>query len=143
MKKVNTIIWDYMDALRDGSLDEDAYFRLCKKTIELNDVRFRIKNKINYASGSILKEQKGYKINTLLIDICGSVDASTLVKFIRYYSYLYDQVVIRGTVIEEFKSDPCIIFIDSVDQSMVFQKQYSISHYTDFDTEEAMIDMIL
>ena len=143
MKKVNTIIWDYMDALRDGSLDEDAYFKLCKKTIELNDVRFRIKNKINYAAGSLLKEQKGYKLNRVLIDICASIDASRLIRCIRYYSCVYDQVVVRGTAIDEFKSDPCIIFVDSVDQNMVFQTQYTISQNTDFDVEEAMIDMIL
>jgi hypothetical protein len=143
MKKVNTIIWDYMDALRDGALDEDAYFKLCKKTIELNDVRFRIKNKINYASGALLKEQKGYKTNSVLIDICVKIDLSTLIKYIRYYSYIYDQVVVRGMVIDEFKSDPCIIFVDSIDQNIVFQKQYSILHYNDFDVEEEMIDMIL
>jgi hypothetical protein len=143
MKKVNTIIWDYMDALRDGALDEDAYFKLCKKTIELNDVRFRIKNKINYAAGSLLKEQKGYKINRVLIAICASVDASRLIRFIRYYSCLYDQVVVCGTAMDEFKSDPCIMFVDSVDQNLVFQKKYTITQNTDFDVEEAMIDMIL
>ena len=143
MKKVNTIIWDYMDALRDGSLEEEAYFKLCKKTIELNDVRFRIKNKINNAAGSQLKEQKGYNINRILIDICEGVDISTLIKYIRYYSYLYDQVVIRGVVIEEYKSDPCIIFVDSVDPTTVFQQKYAITHHTDFDVEESLINMIL
>ena len=50
MKKVNTLIWEFMDDLRDGVLEGDAYLKLCKKTIEFNDIRFRIKNKINGAS---------------------------------------------------------------------------------------------
>jgi hypothetical protein len=143
MKKVNTIIWDYMDALRDGALDEQEYYRLCKKTVELNDVRFRIKNKINHVAGSQLKEQKGYTITRMLIDICGEVEPSTIIPYIRYLSYMYDQVVIHGIVLEALQNDPFILFVDSVDPNMIFQKKYCISHHTDFDVEKAVMDMIL
>ena len=132
MKKVNTIIWDYMDALRDGTLDEDAYFKLCKKTIELNDVRFRIKNKINYAAGSLLKEQKGYKINSILIDIHDDVTSvDKFIKPIRYYSCLYDQVVIRyngvGTIRELLSDDPTIIFINELEAGKEFKHTFIVS----------------
>ena len=114
MKKVNTTIWDYMDKLRDGSLGGDEYLDLCKKTIEYNDIRFRIKNKINTASGSLLKEQKGYKVNSVLIEINESITAITdLIAPIRYYSCIYDQVVIRYTGLFEiatiFKNDPSML----------------------------------
>ena len=53
LKKINLIIWDQMDILRDGNLNDNDYFKLCKECIECNDIRFRIKNKINY--NSVLK----------------------------------------------------------------------------------------
>ena len=69
MKRVNLIIWDQMDILRDGNVDEAQYLKKCKECIEYNDIRFRVKNKINYVSKSLLKEQKSYKINRLIIVI--------------------------------------------------------------------------
>ena len=69
MKKVNKTIWDMMDILRDKQVDNNTYLTVCKDCIEYNDVRFRVKNKINNISKSILKEQKSYKINRLVIII--------------------------------------------------------------------------
>ena len=46
MKKINLIIWDQMDTLRDGSISDEYYMRLCRECINNNDIRFRIKNKI-------------------------------------------------------------------------------------------------
>ena len=54
MKKVNLLIWNMMDLLRDGNIDEDLYLTTCKECIEYNDIRFRVKNKINYVSNSVL-----------------------------------------------------------------------------------------
>ena len=133
MKKVNTTIWDYMDKLRDGSLGGDEYLDLCKKTIEYNDIRFRIKNKINTASGSLLKEQKGYKVNSVLIEINESITAITdLIAPIRYYSCIYDQVVIRYTGLLEisqiFSDDPSIVVTRSVDGATSFKKHFVIAN---------------
>ena len=58
MKKVNLLIWGMMDILRDGDIKEELYIKVCKECIEYNDIRFRVKNKINYVSNSLLKEQK-------------------------------------------------------------------------------------
>ena len=69
MKKVNLLIWNMMDILRDGDISNEEYLKVCKECIEYNDIRFRVKNKINYVSESLLKEQKSYKVNRLLINI--------------------------------------------------------------------------
>jgi hypothetical protein len=118
MKKVNLLIWNLMDQLRDGTLVDDFYVKLCKETIELNDVRFRIKNKINIVSDSALKEQKGYKVNSVLIIINNE---NTLLKEfilpINYYSYLYDETIViceNTVLINEFKDDPTVRFVNEI-----------------------------
>ena len=70
IKKVNLIIWDQMDLLRDGysSLSDIEYFTLCKECIDTNDIRFRIKNRINILNDSNLKEQKGYKKTSITVN---------------------------------------------------------------------------
>ena len=50
MKKVNLLIWDMMDILRDGNVNEEKYLKICKECVDYNDIRFRVKNKINYVS---------------------------------------------------------------------------------------------
>jgi len=133
MKKVNVAIWDYMDDLRDGTLSEEAYFRLCKKTIVYNDIRFRIKNKINNAAGSLLKEQKGYKVNSVLIELNDSLTSVTeFIAPIRYYSCLYDQVVVvyKGSLdlASAFTEDPTILFPQSVDTGASFKQRFQFHH---------------
>ena len=131
MKKVNRLIWDYMDLLRDGNMNDQDYLALCRKTVDYNDIRFRIKNKINYAAGSALKEQKGYKINSVLIEICEGPDTDNFVAPIRYYSFLYDQVIIQcgehcGGLRDAFKDDPTIIFrIGVASESAQFKARFS------------------
>ena len=85
MKKVNLVIWDMMDSLRDGNLDEPSYLKLCKECIEYNDVRFRVKNKINQVSKSELKEQKGYRVTKVYVE-------TSSVSFIKNLSFMYDEV---------------------------------------------------
>jgi hypothetical protein len=34
MKKVNLLIWDMMDILRDGDINENLYLKVCKECIE-------------------------------------------------------------------------------------------------------------
>jgi hypothetical protein len=130
MKKINSIIWDDMDVLRDGTLSEADYFKICKKTIVYNDIRFRIKNKINTVSGSLLKEQKGYKVNSILIELNEALSSiDDFIRPIRYYSFLYDQVVIsyKGSLEIEslFAQDPTIMFVRCVDSNISFKENFS------------------
>jgi len=95
MKKVNLLIWDMMDILRGENINEQLYLKICKECIEYNDIRFRVKNKINYISNSLLKEQKSYKINRLIIIINKNIDNTnnkTLLKIIKYFSFIYDEI---------------------------------------------------
>ena len=117
IKKVNVLIWKLMDKLRDGDLSDSDYLKTAKDMIDLNDVRFRIKNKINSITKSQYTEQKGYKINTLVIEFDeGVAIIEDFIKPIRYYSYIYDNIVIRVkdyTFLKtEFQYDSTVHFVD-------------------------------
>ena len=100
MKKANAIIWDMMDVLRDGAIhvSSEEYLKTCRDCIEYNDIRFRIKNRINQASNSKLKEQKSYKTTVFKLAILGLHEShapmvqSILQKPLNYYKILYDDV---------------------------------------------------
>ena len=136
MKKVNVLIWNMMDTLRDGNnITSDEYLKVCKECIEYNDIRFRVKNKINYISESLLKEQKSYKVNRLMIEINNNIENITdFIKPIKYYSFFYDEINIiyndyndLSTVLkDEFKYDPTIIFEnESIHQNLKeYKKQF-------------------
>ena len=117
MKKVNLLIWDMMDILRDGNLNEEQYLKICRECIELNDIRFRVKNKINYVSKSLLKEQKSYKINRLMIIINKNIEENTtLLNIINYFSYIYDEIIIESEfsldyLKQHFYYDISILFV--------------------------------
>lgn len=117
MRHVNLLIWDMMDRLRDGQLDDNSYFIECKRCVEYNDIRFRIKNKINDKSRSNLKEQKGYCINKIEINIQDGVSDELLIKPIKYLSLVKDMVIIctnNMTIKEKFLGDSNIIFTDNI-----------------------------
>ena len=118
MKKVNSIIWDQMDILRDGEVNNDKYLITCKECIEYNDIRFRIKNKINFASNSNLKEQKSYKANKVLIEINPNIENTIdFIKPIKYLSYFYDEITIihpnNSNLKNAFQYDETILFLDT------------------------------
>ena len=97
-ERVNLIIWNQMDVLRDGTTIDELYMKLCKECIDNNDIRFRIKNKINLISNSELKEQKSYKINRLLIELnCNVEHLHLFIKPIQYFSYIYDEIIIQSS----------------------------------------------
>lgn len=98
MKKINLLIWDQMDILRDRTLSNEDYMKLCKECIESNDIRFRIKNKINLISNSSIREQKSYNINKKYIILnCNEKYFDLFIKPIKYYSYIYDEINIQTT----------------------------------------------
>jgi hypothetical protein len=102
MKKANAIIWDMMDVLRTD-ISTEEYLKTCKDCIEFNDIRFRIKARINQASNSELREQKSYKATVFKLAIIGLHDAdmSTVQRILQrplqYYGILYDEVKMSTT----------------------------------------------
>jgi len=99
MKKANAIIWDMMDVLRTN-ISTEEYLKTCKDCIEFNDIRFRIKARINQASNSELREQKSYKATVFKLAIMGlheshahiSTVQRILQRPLQYYGILYDEV---------------------------------------------------
>lgn len=135
MKKVNLIIWDMMDILRDGNVSEELYLKICKECIEYNDIRFRVKNKINFVSNSLLKEQKSYKINRLTLIINKNINGNTtfstfstfLFNIIKYFSFIYDEINIVSDfnvdyLKNHFEYDNTIIFKSTVETEILDYK---------------------
>jgi len=116
MKIVNLEIWDMMNLLRDVEEYNHNYMILCRECMISNDIRFRIKNKINYISNCSLKEQKSYKVMTILFDTRNpSIYLEDLINPIKYYSFLYDEIIILTNMNEKsifekhFSYDPSVI----------------------------------
>jgi hypothetical protein len=133
MKKINIIIWKQMDDLRDNAIFDENYMKLCKECIDSNDIRFRIKNKINLISNSFLKEEKSYRINRLLIELnCSEECFFLFIEPIKYFSYIYDEIIVNsskniGLIKEKFYYDNTIkynIELTEID----FKKIYSFKN---------------
>jgi hypothetical protein len=150
MKKVNILIWDMMDILRDGDVSDEVYMKVCKECIEYNDIRFRIKNKINILSKSELKEQKSYKINRLLIQIDSSISIEDCKKPVQYISFFYDEVIIIYNSDNDIQIfDPTIIIIKQMDtdNTIDYKKKIVLSNllniYETFEITESEIKRLL
>jgi hypothetical protein len=134
MKKVNLLIWDMMDKLRDGNINEELYLKICKECIEYNDIRFRVKNKINYVSNSLLKEQKSYKINRLIIIINKELNNNELLlNIIKYFSFIYDEInIVSELNIEYLKNyfnyDITILFEKNLFENIDYKNKITIEH---------------
>lgn len=159
MKKVNLLIWDMMDILRDGNVDEEKYLRICKECVEYNDIRFRVKNKINYVSNSLLKEQKSYKTNRLVIIINKNINdnSSTLLNIIKHFSFIYDEINITSEfnldyLQTHFEYDSTILFKSTVETEIldykcriiIEEKEYSENEvYNLFNITEFELNKII
>lgn len=143
LKKTNSYIWDLMDLLRDGkNICDVEYTKLCKDTIIANDVRFRIKNKINILSNSHIKEQKGYKSIKILIDLTSYTgNHDLLIKPLYYYSILYDELHIKSSdpilinfITDEFNNT--INIIDEINADIEYLKTFVIYDSNIYDQLE-------
>jgi hypothetical protein len=131
LKKINQYIWDMMDNLRDGNLDDTNYLKICKKTILYNDIRFRIKNKINLLNNSNIKEEKGYSITIFTINIISYNHIEDLIEPILYVSLKYDKVIIKSSIdlniiIDYFKYDKFVVFDNNINDSVTINNQLAI-----------------
>jgi len=116
MLHTNRVIWGQMDVLRDGAISDIEYMKLCRECIAMNDVRFRIKNKINLISKSELREQKSYTIRRFQFRIeVEGVDLRLFIEPIRQLSYVYDEINIisskdLGCIKDTFQYDNTILY---------------------------------
>jgi hypothetical protein len=118
LKAINLNIWNLQDKLRASTTRDMSYVNTCLQILDENDVRFRIKNKINKMSKSVLKEQKGYPLKqALFVSHLGMGDMINMVGAVRYYSLQYD--IVRVVAKEEYaqnvrdlyKDDPTILIV--------------------------------
>jgi hypothetical protein len=135
MKRVNLLIWDMMDILRDIAIDDDAqYLKICRDCIEYNDIRFRVKNKINFVSMSLLKEQKSYKINRMVIVLKHELFLhDVFAQIIKYFSFMYDEVNVVSDLSldklkETFSYDTTILFKPLSSPLLEHKKIYTVEH---------------
>ena len=119
--KINEDIWNLMDSIRiiNTNINKESWIDLCKKTLDYNDIRFRIKNKINYICNSSIKEHKGYTPSVYSI-LYTNYNLTKFKILIMYKSIMCDNVYIYcnsdnySILKEEFKSDSTInIVIDN------------------------------
>jgi hypothetical protein len=138
IKIINLEIWDMMNILRDSEEYNDDYMKLCRECMILNDVRFRIKSKINYISNCCLKEQKGYKVTRVLFDIRNTqLNFKNLILPIQYYSFFYDEINILTDESELFKNhfsyDPTININNNDnndnDTNFTYKKIFDLKQY--------------
>jgi len=128
--------------LRDRDINEELYLKICKECIEYNDIRFRVKNKINYVSKSLLKEQKSYKINRLIIVINKELNNNEIFfNIIKYFSFVYDEINIISDfkldyLKNNFNYDVTILFKTNVDNELIEYKSKVIIEDKEYIEDE-------
>lgn len=135
LKKTNLYIWKLMDELRDNKdLTDEKYLYLSKETIYSNDVRFRIKSKINNILNSFIKEEKGYLINRIIVDMLDYGDnIDSMVKPLYYFLINYDKVYIKTKNMNQIKClthllDNQITIVEEYPDDLEFVKSYVLSN---------------
>lgn len=133
LKKINICIWDNMDKLRDDDkyLTNEQYNLQCKKCFDSNDIRFRIKNKINNIYKSEIREQKGYKKKKTYII---TEDISDNCEIIEYLSVIYDIVIII------YLTDHNNYIKKNIDKELLFLSVNEIDICFDFDNNVIFYD---
>ena len=152
MKKANAIIWDMMDVLRDGAsgVSGEEYLKTCKDCIEFNDIRFRIKARINQASNSELREQKSYKTTVFKLAIIGlhesHADHSTVQRILQrplqYYGILYDDV--QMTIVDTVDdASATLLFNDDISHIMADEPRLKQHIYDALNVSDVLMDKLL
>jgi hypothetical protein len=147
MKKANAIIWDMMDVLRTN-ISTDEYLKTCKDCIEFNDIRFRIKARINQASNSELREQKSYKTTVFKLSILGMPNSHATVQRIlqrplQYYGILYDEVQIVETAVDHHVANATLIFNDDISRLIADETGLKQYIYGALNVSDAIMDALL
>lgn len=113
---INESIWNIQDEVRiQDSLQQQRLQKYAMRIQDENDMRFRIKDKINKLTQSSIREQKGYAARrAFFLGHLGLGDILNLVGAIRYYSTTHDGVTVvckrrnAETVRGFFVDDPSI-----------------------------------
>jgi hypothetical protein len=129
MININMLIWDQMNTIRNYEENPIKYGEICKDCLNNNDIRFRIKKKINNITNSILKEEKGYNIKRVIIQIINLKfnNSTILLNILEYLSLIFDEVIINSDNINYFKRElnyDCTIIFNKTCKE--YEKKYII-----------------
>jgi hypothetical protein len=152
MKKANAIIWDMMDVLRTN-ISTEEYLKTCKDCIEFNDIRFRIKARINQASNSELREQKSYNATVFKLAIIGlheshvDIVKNIMQRPLQYYGILYDevQIVYAHQPVEDASATLTFNDDDDDDISRIMTNELQLKQriYDALNVSDASMDKLL
>lgn len=119
LKYINLRIWDLQDEMREGNRYSEKGFR---DILDLNDMRFRVKKRINDLVNSSFQEQKGYSSKAgLFLTHLGLGDLINMNGAIRFAALMVDKLYVIcksrniKNVKEMFSDDPSITIVECAD----------------------------
>lgn len=122
LREINLEIWELQDMFHGKTTTAEAGAAICKKILEENDRRFRVKSKLNHAASSALREQKGYaKSRAFIYTHLGMGDMFWMNGAVRYLATAYDEVVVvckdrnATNVASMYMDDPAIYLFPIID----------------------------
>lgn len=122
LREINLDIWELQDNFHGKDTDPATGAALCKKILEENDRRFRVKAKLNHAAASTLREQKGYaEKRAFVYTHLGLGDMFWMNGAIRYLATAFDKVVVvckhhnSANVKAMYSDDPAIVLFEIPD----------------------------
>jgi hypothetical protein len=103
---VNTQIWDLTDKVKALSYDKDSseFSKISHTIFELNQQRFRLKNRFNKHTEGSLQEQKSYAEKTLYLHITDLDIFYTRISIINKLSIEYDAIELITPFEDEVRS---------------------------------------
>lgn len=95
LKEINAGLWDTQDRFHGKEVGSEESAAMCRLILEENDRRFRVKGKINVASGSPLREQKGYREKIVFLNSPRELAILKILNgAVRYFSTAFDKVLV-------------------------------------------------
>lgn len=125
LKYINLDIWNMLADFKVNEYSIDIKCKLYKIMLDKNDIRFRIKDRINKLSNSFINEKKGYIKKNCIINICGTeMNITDLKNHIKYLSFLYNEVIININDLDIDKyTFNNIIFVQSLDIFQILKEK--------------------
>jgi len=127
LKEINLEIWELQDKFHGKDTTPEQGATICKKILEENDRRFRVKSKLNHAAESTLKEQKGYeKRRCFVYGHLGLGDMFWMNGAVRYLATAYDEVIVvckernKANVTAMYSDDPTIQILSIEDDYVLY-----------------------
>lgn len=115
LKEINLGLWDIQDRFHGKDVGSEEGAAMCRLILTENDRRFRVKAKINVASGSPLREQKGYREKMVFLNSPRELEILKILNgAVRYFSTAFDKVMVACRQKDEavvrlmYEDDPSI-----------------------------------